>query len=112
MKDPYQIIHSRYITEKCTVLEGLQAMDSNPCVARCKAPKYVFLVKKEANKSEIKTAIESIYRERSVKVAKVNTVLMKPKIRNKGRRRGRVGATSTIKKAVVTLEPGDTLDNV
>ena len=59
--------------------------------------KYTFVVAKDANKTEIKKAVESIF---GVKVAKVNT-LNAP---GKNKRRGMVvGKTSKIKKAIVTL---------
>ncbi|MGR3973683.1 MAG: 50S ribosomal protein L23 [Candidatus Rhabdochlamydia sp.] len=103
-KDPYQIIESRYETEKSKMLGSLHTSSSNPSVRRCDAPKYVFLVDKKATKLEIARAIEEIYAERSIKVTKVNTILMKPKPRTM---RGRKGMTKGFKKAVVTLKAGD-----
>lgn len=108
MKNPYDVIKSRYITEKATVLGELQNATSNKSVARCKSPKYVFLVDLEATKPEIAYAIETIYKEKSVKVTAVNTLRIKGKQKRRGR--GRLGATSTYKKAVVTLEAGDTIE--
>lgn len=112
MSEPYSIVKARYITEKATMLEQLQNAESNPCIAKCKAPKYVFIVDKGANKEQIRLAVEEIYKEKSVKVAKVNTVLMKAKKKGNSRRRGRPGKKAAFKKAIVTMEPGDTLDNV
>lgn len=112
MKDPYSIVKARYITEKSTMLEQLQNAESNPSLAKCKAPKYVFVVDKGANKEEIRLAVEAIYKEKSVKVANVNTIVMKGKRTNNSRRRGRPGKKASFKKAIVTMEPGDTLDNV
>ena len=60
--------------------------------------KYVFMVDVDANKTEIKAAIEEIF---GVKVAKVNTISMKGKKRRMGRYEG---YTSDWKKAVVTLK--------
>lgn len=110
MRDPYQIIKSRYITEKAAMLENLHSATSNPSLAKCKAPKYVFLVDVGANKQEIAAAIQEIYKEQKVRVTKVNTILVKGK--PTGRRRGRPGRTAAFKKAVVTMEEGDSIDNV
>ena len=112
MRDPYEIVKSRHVTEKTTMLESLQNAESNRSVARCKAPKYVFVVDKEANKEEIRSAVEEIYKKQNVKVASVNTLIIKAKACKRGRRKGRPGKKASFKKAIVTMEPGDTLDNV
>lgn len=109
-KDPYSIIKSRYVTEKSVVLENLHNATSNRSLARCENPKYVFIVDKRATKPMIAGAVEQIYAEKKVKVVAVNTILVKPKA--KQRRRGRPGQTAGFKKAVVTLEAGDSLDAV
>ncbi len=106
-RNPYHVIKSRHVTEKTTVLEGLQHANSNRCVAKCTSPKYVFIVDKSANKNEIARAIETIYVEKKVKVKAVNTISMKPK---KRRVRGFRGFRAGFKKAIVTLESGDTID--
>ncbi|MDX8431093.1 MAG: 50S ribosomal protein L23 [Candidatus Algichlamydia australiensis] len=103
-RDPYQIIKSRYITEKATILEGLEKAESNPSTKRCNQPKVVFHVDVNANKQEIRRAVEEIYREEGVKVTDVNTILLKPKAK---RVRGRPGKTIRKKKAIVTLRAGD-----
>ena len=59
--------------------------------------KYVFVVDKRANKTQIKFAVEEIF---GVKVAKVNTA----NCRGKKKRMGRYeGYTSAYKKAIVLL---------
>lgn len=103
-KDACQIIKSRYITEKATVLEGLVASEANPSLKRCDQAKVVFHVDVNANKQEIRKAVEEIYREEGVKVTDVNTILLKPKAK---RVRGRPGKTIRKKKAIVTLRAGD-----
>ncbi len=108
MRNPYDIIERKHITEKSSVLEGLQNSQSNKSVAACKTPKHVFIVKKDANKQEIAGAIEEIYKEKDVKVLKVNTITVKPKQKRRGK--GRLGKTATFKKAIVTLQEGDTLE--
>jgi large subunit ribosomal protein L23 len=107
-KSPYDIIKSRRITEKAGVLEQLQHNESNPCVKKCTTPKYVFLVDRKANKREIAEAIETIYAEKKIKVIAVNTINTKPKAR---RVRGRSGWKAAFKKAIVTLETGDTIED-
>lgn len=108
-KSPYQVVKHQYVTEKSIMLQGLKSAESNPSLRRCKSPKYVFIVDRSANKQEIARAIEEIYKNEEVKVVAVNTISVGPKAR---RVRGRPGFKSAFKKAVVTLRPGDSLDNV
>lgn len=108
-KDPYQIIKHQHITEKASILEGLKNAESNLSLKRCVSPKYVFIVDPKANKHEIAWALEKIYQDKNIKVVGVNTINVKPKQR---RVRGRIGMKKAFKKAVVTLEAGDTLDNI
>jgi large subunit ribosomal protein L23 len=109
-KNPYDVIKSRYITEKATVLSSLKDAKSNASVRRCENPKYVFLVDTSANKTEIKDAVEEIYSNRNVRVVAVNTINVKPKVFN---RRGprNPGRTSLMKKAIVTLAAGNSLED-
>ena len=60
--------------------------------------KYTFKVAKNANKLEIADAVEELFK---VKVAKVNTVSMRGKVRRMGRYEGK---TPSWKKAIVTLK--------
>lgn len=110
MRDPYEVIKSRYVTEKATMLEQLCTAESNVCVARCKSPKYVFIVDRAANKQEIAQAVEAIYKEKNIRVTKVNTLHTKRKAKKRGR--GKMGLTASFKKAIVTMEPGDILEQV
>lgn len=107
-KSPYDVICSRHVTEKSRVLEQLQSNASNPCVKKCDKPKYVFVVNKNANKHEIAEAVEAIYADKKIKVVAVNTIHAKPKAK---RMRGRKGVKPGFKKAVVTLEAGDTIED-
>ena len=59
--------------------------------------KYAFIVKKDANKTEIKHAVESLF---GVKVQKVNTANVDGKLRRQGKTQG---YTSDFKKAYVRL---------
>ena len=85
MKSPYDIIENMVRTEKGTLL-----LSQN---------KYLFRVARDANKIEIKNAVEDIFK---VKVKSVNVVSMKGK---KRRVRFHEGMTSSWKKAIVTLKP-------
>jgi len=108
-KSLYQIIKHQHVTEKSMMLQRLKTADSNPSLKRCESPKYVFIVDRNANKQEIAQAIEQIYKNEGIKVVAVNTINVKAKAR---RVRGRAGFKSAFKKAIVTLRPGDNLDNV
>lgn len=108
MKDPYSVIKSLYVTEKATLMGDLQNRNSNQSLKRFVLPKYVFIVDKDANKREIASAVETIYKEKKVKVTKVNTLCTTRKSRRKGK--GRMGFTSSFKKAIVTMEKGDSLE--
>ena len=66
--------------------------------------KYVFEVDKSANKTEIRKAIEQVYK---VKVKDVNTMIMSGKWRKV---RFKPGKTPDWKKAIVTLRQGDKID--
>lgn len=105
-RNHFHVIKSRYLTEKASVLERLVTSESNKCTRKCETPKYLFLVDKNANKKEIAGAIEAIYAEKKVKVLKVNTITLKPKKRVV---RGRAGFRAGMKKAIVTLQVGDSL---
>ena len=86
----YDTILAPMITEKATVLS-----EQN---------KVVFKVAMDATKDEIATAVEELFK---VKVIKVNTLIQKGKTK---RFRGRPGRRSDIKKAVVTLQEGQSID--
>ena len=77
---------------------------SEKSYAGIKDKKYYFIVKKTANKTEIKLAIEAIF---GVKVKQVNV----SNVRAKDKRVGKYsGKTSSYKKAVITLAEGQSLD--
>lgn len=105
--NPYQVIKAKRVTEKGRVLENLVNAKSNKSVGRCQTPKIVFDVDSKANKRQIADAIEAIYKDKKVKVVKVNTITVKPK---KRRVRGFSGMTAGFKKAVVSFRPGDSIE--
>ena len=86
----YEVLRRPLITEKNTML-----IEQN---------KYAFEVAKNANKPQIKDAVEKAFK---VKVASVNVMCVPGKMRRAGRQRG---MTSPWKKAVVTLEPGHKIE--
>ena len=70
--------------------------------------KYTFAVADEANKMQIKAAVEELFK---VTVLNVNVLTSKRKEKSRNRRRGRqVGYTSPWKKAVVTIKAGDSIE--
>lgn len=86
----YDVIVSPVITEKST-----NASEHN---------QVVFNVAPTATKPEIKSAVEALF---GVKVEKVNTLVRKGKEK---RFRGIKGRQSDVKKAIVTLKDGETID--
>ena len=61
--------------------------------------KYTFKVATDANKTEVKIALEEIF---GIEIAKVNIMNCKGKLKRMGRN---VGRTAAYKKAIVTLTP-------
>jgi large subunit ribosomal protein L23 len=70
--------------------------------------RYGFIVDKQANKIQIKKAIEEMY---DVTVASVNTIVYGGKAKSRFTKTGIInGKTSSFKKAIITLAEGDTID--
>ena len=70
--------------------------------------RYGFEVQKDANKIEIKQAVESLY---NVTVTDVNTMIAAPKKKSRFTKSGVIkGQTSAYKKAIVTLKEGEVID--
>ena len=90
--DPYQVVIKPLITEKGTS----QNEDLN---------QYAFEVHHDANKQQIREAVQKIY---EVRVLKVRTMKRLGKMRRTNR--GIWGRTTGLKKAVVTLHPEDHID--
>ena len=67
---------------------------------------YTFVVAKDANKIEVKQAIEAIF---NVKVTNVNTLNRSGK-RKRNRRTGTWGNRTGQKRAIVSLAPGDEIE--
>jgi large subunit ribosomal protein L23 len=112
VKDPHQIILRPHITERSVDLSrGDERIVDDKEIVR----KYVFEVAKDANKIEIKRAIEAIYnagkkkKDEHIEVADVHTVT----IRGKKRRRTwkSIGYQPDRKKAIVTLAKGQLIED-
>ena len=86
----YDVIRSPVVTEKSTLAS--------------EHSQVVFEVAIDATKPEIKAAVEALF---SVKVKAVNTLVRKGKVK---RFRGRIGVRNDVKKAVVTLVDGQSID--
>jgi len=86
----YDIVLAPHITEKSTMLSESNAV--------------VFRVAPRASKPEIKAAIEALF---NVKVTNVNTIVSKGKTK---RWKGKPYQRSDVKKAIVTLAEGQSID--
>ncbi|WP_096700530.1 50S ribosomal protein L23 [Magnetospirillum sp. 15-1] len=86
----YDVVRAPVITEKATMGSEFRQV--------------TFKVPLDATKPEIKAAVEGIF---GVKVTAVNTLITKGKVK---RFRGRPGVRSDVKKAVVTLAEGHSID--
>ena len=86
----FELIRRPLVTEKTTLMSEYNQV--------------AFEVPLDANKHEIKTAVQELFK---VKVTAVNTLRQKGKTK---RFRGQPGRRSDYKKAVVTLAEGDTID--
>ncbi|OJU78804.1 MAG: 50S ribosomal protein L23 [Bacteroidetes bacterium 47-18] len=70
--------------------------------------RYTFVVDKRANKLEIKKAVEQFY---NVSVTDVNTIVVPAKAKSRFTKTGLVsGRKPSYKKAIVTLQEGDSID--
>ena len=91
MRDPYYIIRKPLVTEKGTTLTDL-------------ANQYSFEVATDANKVEIRKAVEKLF---DVNVVAVNTIVRKGKV--KGMRQ-RAWQRPDSKRALVKLKPGQSIE--
>jgi large subunit ribosomal protein L23 len=89
----YDVILAPHITEKSTLASEYNAV--------------VFKVASSATKPQIKEAVEAIYADQKVKVERVNTINLKGKVK---RWKGKPYKRNDVKKAVVTLAEGSSID--
>ena len=91
-KDPRDVVLRPVVSEKSYAL-----LDRNV---------YTFIVAPDANKIEIKQAVESIF---NVRVMKISTLNRKGK-RKRNRRTNTYGQRSDTKRAIVAIAPDDRID--
>ncbi len=110
MKSPYTIILKPHITEKSVAMSyGDEHIQDESQLVR----KYTFIVSNDANKIEIKQALEAIYNQgrradQAIEVTSVRTI----KVLGKKKRRTRTaGYTPDRKKAIITLAKGQLLED-
>ena len=94
MKEPVSILNQALLTEKATMLSA-------------NLNKYSFTVAPNATRTNVKNAVEKTF---GVKVLSVNTMNVKPKSKRDRTRRNKQGFTSGFKKAIITLQAGDSID--
>jgi large subunit ribosomal protein L23 len=98
----YKVLERPVITEKSTA-------QANPTPSRRRgtnpSAKYTFRVARDANKIQIREAVEKRF---NVKVLAVNTMTVRARERGMGKRRGTVPGW---KKAIVTLAPGQHIED-
>jgi len=94
VKEPISILNQALLTEKATMLSA-------------NLNKYSFTVAPNATRTNVKHAIEKTV---GVKVLSVNTMNVKPKAKRDRTRRNKQGFTSGSKKAIITLQAGDSID--
>ena len=94
MKEPVSILNQALLTEKATMLSA-------------NLNKYSFTVAPNATRTNVKDAVEKTF---GVKVLSVNTMNVKPKSKRDRTRMNKQGFTSGFKKAVITLQAGDSID--
>ncbi len=89
------------ILKKPIVTEKMNSLSEN-------LNKYAFVVEKDANKLQIREAVEGMY---DVTVSSVNVLNYGPKLKRRFTKSGvQDGKTSSYKKAIVTLIEGDKID--
>ena len=101
----HEIIVRPVISEKSIDVSTLGDRDAKA------GNKYTFAVHRDANKIQIKAAIEELYRKENVHVTGVSVLTTKAKEKRRGNRRGQtIGHTTPWRKAIVTLAPGQKIE--
>src|SRR5579859_8102339 len=104
MKAAHQVIKRPLLTEKGTRLKDSGGAPPGVFTEETLRPQVLFEVAMDANKIEIKNAVESLF---SVKVTDVHTQIMRGKDKRVGRYQGRRPGW---KKAIVTLAAGNKIE--
>ena len=85
----------------------LRPVISEKSIDESQRGKYTFAVHPDANKIQIKSAVETLYKKENVTVISVNVLTTKAKEKRRGRF---VGYTTPWRKAIVTLAPGQKIE--
>lgn len=104
MRDPQTIIKRPLLTEKTARLRETGGASSAHAEGDAYAQQVVFEVARDANKIEIRQAVESLFK---VNVTTVRTLITRGKEKRIGRFSGR---RPSWKKAIVTLKAGDNIE--
>ena len=107
MSEQRKLPDNRHIIQKVIFTEKSY---ENPDEARSKPAVYCFQVEKTACKPEIKRAVCLAFKLKDEDVVSVNTLIRPGKFRRRGRNRG--GWAPDRKKAIVTLAPGKTIEEL
>jgi len=104
MRSPERIIRRPLLTEKGSVLKETGGRPEEEIDPEQVQPQLLFEVARDANKIEIKYAVEKLW---NVSVLKVRTAVVRGKQRRVGRH---IGQRSNWKRALVTLAPGQKIE--
>ncbi|MBC2603275.1 50S ribosomal protein L23 [Puniceicoccus vermicola] len=96
MIEPSKVLKESRVTEKATNLTA-------------NLNQYTFEVFPDATRTQVKQAVEQVFK---VDVAKVNVLNVKPRVRPDRMRRNRAGRVSGMKKAIVTLKEGSSIEMI
>jgi len=96
MIEPSKILKESCITEKASTLTA-------------NLNQYTFEVYPSATRTQVKQAVEQVFK---VDVAKVNIINVKPRVRPDRMRRNRAGRISGMKKAIVSLKEGSSIEMI
>jgi len=96
MIEPLKVLKESRVTEKATNLTA-------------HLNKYTFEIYPQANRTQVKEAVEQVFK---VEVSHVNILRLKPRKKANRMRRGKPGHVPGIKKAIVTLKEGESIEMV
>jgi large subunit ribosomal protein L23 len=104
MRSPQTVIKRPLLTEKSARLRETGGAASAAAEGEAYAQKVVFEVARDANKIDIRRAVEQLFK---VNVTEVRTLVVRGKVKRVGRFSGQ---RPSWKKAFVTLKPGDNIE--
>ena len=104
MRAPQTVIKRPLLTEKSARLRETGGAATAAAEGEAYAQKVVFEVARDANKIDIRRAVEQLFK---VSVTEVRTLVVRGKVKRMGRF---TGQRPSWKKAFVTLKPGDNIE--